>query len=273
MTENTENIQKQPDAVQASIDDSEQQEPVQGTNVVITKKEKWKREAKSIFWIVLLVLAFRSTFFEPFRIPSGSMIPTLLIGDFILVNKFAYGVKVPFSDWYTDPVYLYKREMPKRGDIIVFKYPKDPNVNYIKRVVGIPGDTIELIDKVVYVNGKPVMSKEVDSKKFMEDMDVKFLGYNLKFEEVKDGVHKHIIMKDVDQTYKTDYAKRVVPAGQFFVLGDNRDFSYDSRFWGFVPFENIKGEAMFIWFNMIIPFLDDNTPFRMRPWRIGTILH
>jgi signal peptidase I len=238
----------------------------------LTKKEKFIKEAKSIFWIVFLVLAFRSTFFEPFRIPSGSMIPTLLIGDFILVNKLSYGIKVPFSDWYTDPVYLYKRGEPKRGDIVVFKYPKDPDVNYIKRVVGVPGDTIELIDKVVYVNGKAVERKKVDSEKFMEDMDEKFLVYNLQFEEVKNGDHKHVIMKDRDGTYKTDYAKRVVPKGQFFVLGDNRDFSYDSRFWGFVPFENIKGEALFIWFNMIIPVLDKNAPFRMRPWRIGTLL-
>ena len=203
----------------------------ENTNEVqpLTKKEKWKKEAKSIFWIVLLVLAFRSTFFEPFRIPSGSMIPTLLIGDFILVNKLAYGVKVPFSDWYTDPIYLYERDRPKRGDIIVFKYPKDPNVNYIKRVVGTPGDTIEVIDKVVYVNGKAVDSKVVDSKPYMEDMDVKFLGYNLKFEKVTDGEHTHTIMKDVDQTYKADYAKRVVPKGQYFVLGDNGVNSIDSR--------------------------------------------
>jgi signal peptidase I len=257
------------DTTKDSIELSNSQQDVK----TLSKKEKWIKEGKSIFWIVLLVMAFRSVFFEPFRIPSGSMIPTLLIGDFILVNKLAYGLKVPFSDMYSDPIYLYKRDMPKRGDIIVFKFPKDPDVNYIKRVVGVPGDTIELIDKVVYVNGKAVESKEIDSKPFMDDMDVKFLGYKLKFEQVKDGDHIHTIMKDVEQTYKTDYAKRVVPAGQFFVLGDNRDFSYDSRFWGFVPFENIKGEALFIWFNMIIPFLDDNTPFRMRPWRIGTILH
>ncbi len=239
----------------------------------LTKTEKFKKEAKSIFWIVFLVLAFRSTFFEPFRIPSGSMIPTLLIGDFILVNKMAYGLKVPFSDWYTDPIYIYQGEKPKRGDIIVFKYPKDPNVNYIKRVVGVPGDTVEMINKVVYVNGKPIVGKELDPKKYMEDMDDKFVGYNLQFLQVKDGEHIHTIMQDVDQTYKTDYTKRTVPPGHYFVLGDNRDFSYDSRFWGFVPFENIRGKALLIWFNMIIPFLDENASFRLRPWRIGTILH
>lgn len=251
-----------------NIENETQEQPVVAP---LSKKDKFIKETKSIFWIVLLVLAFRSIFFEPFRIPSGSMIPTLLIGDFILVNKLAYGVKVPFSDWYTDPVYIYKRDMPKRGDIIVFKYPKDPNINYIKRVVGVPGDTVEMIDKVIYVNGKKIDMKEIPGKKIMEDMDDKFRGYNLSFYKVKNGEHTHTIMQDVDNTYKVDYEKRTVPEGKFFVMGDNRDFSYDSRFWGFVPFENIKGEAMFIWFNLIIPFLDNN-PFKIRPWRIGTLL-
>ncbi len=117
-------------------------------DTTLTRKQKIKKEAKSIFWIIFLVLGFRSVFFEPFKIPSGSMIPTLLIGDFILVNKFAYGFKVPFSDWYTDPIYITEAEKPKRGDVVVFKYPEDTNINYIKRVVGLPGDKIQVIDKV-----------------------------------------------------------------------------------------------------------------------------
>jgi signal peptidase I len=267
MSDDTDIENEKVETIEEQIERSEEQ-----AVAPLSKKEKFKKEAKSIFWIVLLVLGFRSVFFEPYRIPSGSMIPTLLIGDFILVNKFAYGFKVPFSDWYTDPIYIYKRDMPKRGDIIVFKYPKDPNVNYIKRVIGVPGDTIEMIDKVVYVNGKAIERKKISGDKIMEDMDDEFRNYNLEFYRQKDGEHFHVVMHDVDNTYKVDYEKRVVPAGKFFVMGDNRDFSYDSRFWGFVPFENIKGEAMLIWFNMIIPFLDHN-PFKMRPWRIGTILH
>jgi signal peptidase I len=120
----------------------------------VSRKEKFIKEVKSFTMIIMSVLIFRSVLFEPFKIPSGSMIPTLLIGDFILVNKFSYGFKVPFSDWFTDPVYITGPKQPERGDVIVFKYPKDTNLNYIKRVIGLPGDTIEVIDKVVYVNNK-----------------------------------------------------------------------------------------------------------------------
>src|SRR5690606_21593341 len=135
------------------------------------------KEIKSITLIVFTVLLFRSVFFEPFKIPTGSMIPTLMIGDFILVNKFSYGFKVPFSDWVGDPIYLTGPETPKRGDVIVFKYPKDTSFNYIKRVIGLPGDTIEVIDKVVYVNDEPIepsVVSEEEAKKLMDDMDEKF---------------------------------------------------------------------------------------------------
>src|SRR5690606_14444599 len=138
------------------------------------KKKDWKSETKSIFLIILSVLVFRSVFFEPFKIPTGSMIPTLMIGDFILVNKFSYGFKVPFSDWFGDPTYISGPKSPERGDIIVFKYPKDTSVNYIKRVIGLPGDTIEVIDKVVYVNDEPIEPKEVSeaqAEELMQDMD------------------------------------------------------------------------------------------------------
>jgi signal peptidase I len=138
----------------------------------LSRKEKFKKEAKSIFWIIFLVLGFRSVFFEPFKIPSGSMIPTLLIGDFILVNKFSYGFKVPFSDWFTDPVYITGPGKPERGDVIVFKYPKDENLNYIKRVVGLPGDTVQVIDKVVYINNEPIPYESFDGTKIMESIHI-----------------------------------------------------------------------------------------------------
>jgi signal peptidase I len=125
------------------------QDPAGAAAPLISKKDKFIKEVKSFTLIILSVLVFRSVLFEPFKIPSGSMIPTLLIGDFILVNKFSYGFKVPFSDWFSDPIYMTGSAQPKRGDVIVFKYPKDTNLNYIKRVVGLPGDTIEVIDKVV----------------------------------------------------------------------------------------------------------------------------
>lgn len=241
------------------------------------KKKKVIKEIKSLSLIVLLIFAFRSTFFEPFRIPSGSMIPTLMIGDFILVNKFAYGFKVPFSDTFMpftehpfNPIYIIKRRPPQRGDVIVFRYPKDPSINYIKRVVGLPGDTIEIKNKVVYINDTPIISKEIPGEKIMDDMDEKFKQFNLKFYETETGKHTHRTQFNNDSYYKVDYPKRVVPEGHYFTMGDNRDFSYDSRYWGFVPHKYIKGEAVFVWFSMILGLGEH--AFKVRPWRIGTII-
>ncbi|MEI8346118.1 MAG: signal peptidase I [Pseudomonadota bacterium] len=237
----------------------------------LTKKQKWIKEAKSIFWIILLVLAFRSVFYEPFRIPSGSMIPTLMIGDFILVDKFAYGLKLPFSDWFTDPVYIAGKKGPNRGDIIVFKYPKDTSINYIKRVVGLPGDVIEIRNKVVYINDQPLENPaEISPEKYMGDMDEKFKMYNFKFYQAKTGEHQHIIAENVDNYFKADYEKRQIPPDQYFVMGDNRDFSADSRYWGYVPFAYIKGRALMVWFSLIFPW--DENGFKFRPGRIGDIL-
>ena len=241
-----------------------------------SRKSKIVKEVKSITMILTVVLVFRSVFFEPFRIPSGSMIPTLMIGDFILVNKFSYGFKVPFSDLSLfgvnlNPVYMFGESNPDRGDVIVFKYPKDPSINYIKRVVGVPGDKIEIKNKVVYINDKAIKANEVDGKPIMEDMDDKFKNYNLKFYKVKTGGAEHVIQQDSDNYYKTDYSPKTIPKGKFFVMGDNRDFSYDSRFWGFVKREQIKGRALFVWFSMIFPFGDD--AFKFRPWRIGSLIN
>lgn len=254
--------------------DAEQNES--SGQVELTKKQKAIKETKSIALIIFLVLIFRSVFFEPFRIPSGSMIPTLMIGDFILVNKFSYGFKLPFSDISMgdvnlNPIYLFGESKPERGDVVVFKYPKDPTINYIKRVMGLPGDTIEIRNKIVYINDNPLNVSEISGKEIMEDMDEKFKGYNLKFYKAKTGGYDHVIQQDQDNYYKTDFDKRTIPEGHYFVMGDNRDFSYDSRFWGFVPHKNIKGRALFVWFSMILPFGEH--AFKMRPWRIGTSIH
>ncbi len=238
----------------------------------LTRKQKIKKEVKSIFWIILLVMGFRSVFFEPFKIPSGSMIPTLLIGDFILVNKFSYGLKVPFSDWYSDPVYITGPEFPKRGDVIVFKYPKDHSINYIKRVVGLPGDKIEVIDKMVYVNDVPLSTEPFDGKEVMEDMDEKYKRYNFKFFKTKTGEHTHVTQIHEDNYFTAQYPATRVPKGKVFVMGDNRDFSSDSRSWGFVPFENIKGRAMLIWFSLSLPIFAHEDHYQFRPWRIGTMI-
>ena len=228
------------------------------------------KEAKSLIVIAAAVFSFRSMCFEPFRIPSGSMIPTIKIGDFILVNKMSYGVKIPFSDLFTDPIYISKFKSPERGDVIVFKYPKDPSFNYIKRVIGIPGDEIQIIDKVVYVNKMPLPHHAVSGNKFMEDMDFKFKNERFNFSEYEIGKHKAVIQTLNRPGTIDNVSAFVVPEGKYFVMGDNRDFSADSRYWGFVPAENIKGKAMFVWFSMVFPFGDD--PFKFRPRRTGTVI-
>ncbi len=240
----------------------------------LTRKQKIVKEIKSISLILILVFTFRSIFFEPFRIPSGSMIPTLMIGDFILVNKFSYGFKVPFSDLFSDPVYLFSKSNPVKGDVVVFKYPNDTSINYIKRVVGVPGDTIEIREKIVYINGEAVKSEDItaadEGRVILSDMDEKFKDYNIKLFKVITGEKQHIVQQDSDNYMRVDYEKRVIPEGKFFVMGDNRDFSYDSRFWGFVPHEYIKGRAILVWFSLIFPFSEEG--FKFRPWRIGTMI-
>lgn len=241
----------------------------------LTKKQKFVKEVKSISLIIFLVLGFRSVFFEPFKIPSGSMIPTLLIGDFILVNKFSYGLKVPFSDWFSDPIYITNPDNPKRGDVIVFKYPRNPDLNYIKRVVGLPGDTIEVVDKVVFVNDKAISGVDFNAKEILADMDEKYKRFNFKFFKTQTGEHTHITQVHEDNVFTSSYPRTKVPDGKFFVMGDNRDFSADSRSWGFVPFENIKGRALLVWFSLslpIPPLASEDESFSFRPWRIGTMI-
>ena len=239
-------------------------------------KSKVINEVKSIFVIVILVFAFRSIFFEPFRIPSGSMIPTLMIGDFILVNKFAYGFKVPFSDMYSDPIYIYRGEGPKRGEVIVFKYPKDQNINYIKRVIGLPGDRVKIINKVVYINDTPIENIKLsasEEKGLMEDLEAKFQPYSLKFFNTKTGEFKHKTIIWEDGHYTKNFSEVIVPEGKYFAMGDNRDFSADSRRWGWVDHRFIKGRAIFVWFSLNPPDSQMGHEFKFRPWRIGTSIH
>jgi signal peptidase I len=246
------------------------------TAPLVSKKDKFVKEVKSFVLIILAVLTFRSVLFEPFKIPSGSMIPTLLIGDFILVNKFAYGFKVPFSDWFSDPIYMTGPDRPARGDVVVFKYPKDTNLNYIKRVVGLPGDTIEVIDKVVYVNNQPIETRDVDGKEIVEDMDERYKSYQFRFMETKTGERTHITQVEVDNTYYANFYRFTVPKDHFFVMGDNRDFSADSRKWGTVPFGHIKGRAVLVWFSLSVPWPwseDEQESWKFRPWRIGKMIY
>ena len=197
--------------------------------------------ARSLFPVFLVVLVLRSFIIEPFRIPSGSMYPTLQIGDFIAVNKFAYGVKLPVTQTTIIPV-----GSPERGDVVVFKYPNDPDVDYIKRVVGLPGDRITYIGRTLFINDKAVKTKFIGKYHGTESSAV-MNGASIIEETLSNG-EQHQILHDLDKSSQ-DMQSLVVPEGEYFVMGDNRDHSNDSRFWGFVPEKNLKGEAFGIWMN------------------------
>ncbi len=239
-------------------------------------RKKWLIEnLTSLGMALLLVLVIRSSVIEAFKIPSGSMIPTLLVGDYIFVNKFSYGLKVPFTEWIMDePVQLIRREPPQRGDIIVFKYPRDESIYYIKRVVGIPGDKIEMKDKLLWINGKKLERSAMDSvletstRKLIDDD--KYAKDYLKLSEETNANHKYVMMIDDSQFANSYFGPVTVPAGEYFVMGDNRDHSHDSRFWGFVPYKNIKGRAIVIWLSLWLDF--SNQEFSFRPLRTGTLL-
>ncbi len=215
-------------------------------NKIKMRKKHFLRMCRDIFLIIFFLLTFRSSFYEPYRIPSGSMIPTLEIGDFILVEKFTYGLKLPFSDIALgsvniNPIYLFMNNEVKRGDVIVFKYPNDPKINYIKRVMALPGETIEIKNKKVFINDQPI-EEELIATKYND---------NYEYFETKMDNNKFIVKKDLDNIYKLNYPRTKVPKGHYFVMGDNRDNSSDSRAWGFVPFKNIRGRAFFVWFSMM----------------------
>lgn len=229
------------------------------------------KEVWSWIWIAFVVFAFKSTFIDTNHIPSGSMLPTMAIGDFIFVNKMAYGLKIPYSDQLEEPIYLTKFTPPERGDIIVFRYPGDPSILYVKRAVALPGDEIEVYNNELRINGKVVEATPAEKKEFIELYDKKFGPDNIQFYKQKIGKKNIVTARDESRgRYLNTQEIVTVPAGHVFVLGDNRDFSSDSRYWGFVPFKYIRGRAFFIWFNMVYPWSKEE--FHFRPWRIGTIL-
>jgi len=197
--------------------------------------------SRSLFPVLLIVLVFRSFLFEPFKIPSGSMIPTLLVGDFIVVNKFSYGIRLPVLNRK-----IISIGEPKRGDVVVFRFPQDPGVNFIKRAVGLPGDTITYRDKQLFINGKEI--DESSAGRF-ESSDVKCSTPQADakiFDEQLDAKNHKILLHDRSHGRNGQW---VVPAGHYFMMGDNRDRSNDSREWGFVPEENLLGRAVGIWLN------------------------
>ena len=219
------------------------------------KQPWWVEYSISFFPVILIVFLLRSFLVEPFKIPSGSMIPTLLIGDFILVNKYTYGIRLPVVN-----VKLLELDSPRRGDVMVFRYPADTSLDYIKRVVGLPGDRVEYRDKSLTVNGKAVPRQPMAEYQSRER-----LQYFPRYLESFDGAGHEIILEkeapgfvsrgmDFRHSANCDYNSGglacTVPPGHYFVMGDNRDNSSDSRVWGFVPDENIVGKAFFIWLNL-----------------------
>jgi signal peptidase I len=211
-------------------------------SAITTEKEPIIIEyARSLFPVFLVVLILRSFIIEPFRIPSGSMYPTLQIGDFIAVNKFAYGVKLPVLQTTIIPI-----DEPERGDVVVFKYPQDPDVDYIKRVVGLPGDEIAYIGRTLFINGKPVR-QQPEGEYYGSGSGTIMNGAAVVKETFPEG-HEHQILLDMNKSSQ-DVAPMVVPEGHYFMVGDNRDHSNDSRFWGVVPAKNLKGKAFGIWMN------------------------
>jgi signal peptidase I len=220
-------------------------------NRLVGVDEPWYVEyAKSFFPVILLVFVLRSFLVEPFKIPSGSMMPTLLAGDYILVNKFTYGLRVPILNNT-----FVEMNKPKQGDVIVFHYPPDPKIDYIKRVVGVPGDRIQYQDKQLIINGKKL------DVTFENNYEYEMQGANIisarKSKEQLGDVQHDILVHDIPNQYYADMpgAKLqdgetiVVPEDSYFAMGDNRDNSADSRVWGFVPEKNLVGRAFYIWMN------------------------
>lgn len=231
--------------------------------------------ANSLLPIFIIVLVLRSFLAEPFRIPSGSMMPTLLVGDFILVNKFAYGLRLPVLN----SKFIDIGE-PERGDVVVFRYPEDPRIPYIKRVIGLPGDQLayDHVNKTLYLNGELVVQEKQESYVGVGDGSV-MTGAERRIETLPNGVKHDVLVRPelghlIPFIWQDDHMEALdvstlrlhplsfemqknmrylqiekIPEGHYFVLGDNRDNSRDSRFWGLVPEENLVGKAFFIWMN------------------------
>jgi len=203
---------------------------------VVKEKSRLRENIEAIALAIVIALFIRTFVVQAFKIPSGSMKQTLLIGDHILVSKFIYGIKLPYIRTTLIPI-----KNPKRGDIVVFKFPEDPKKDFIKRVVGVAGDVVEIKDKQVYVNGKP--------------------------ENHPYGMHTDPRMISGLLQPRDNFGPITVPTDSLFVLGDNRDQSYDSRFWGFVNLSAVKGKAFIIYWSW------DKKGFGVRWKRLGKILH
>jgi signal peptidase I len=210
------------------------------------KKPLWREYLEAIVIALFLALFIRAFVVQAFSIPSGSMMDTLQIGDYLLVNKFSYGIRNPFTNQVLIPV-----GTPQHNDVIVFIYPKDPTKDFIKRVIGLPGDKIQIIDKKLYINDKPVQTPQaIFNDSHIIDQNDHWISAN-----------------GSEGSRRDNFGPFIVPAGQLFVMGDNRDHSYDSRFWGTVPMDNVRGKAWIIYFSI------DKNSYWPRWDRLGKIIH
>jgi len=239
------------------------------------REPSWVEYSKAFFPVLMIVFLLRSFLAEPFKIPSSSMRPTLEVGDFILVNKFVYGIRLPVLEKKIIPL-----SDPKRGDVVVFRYPVNPSQDFIKRVVGLGGDVVEYRDKRLMVNGEPWPETPDGSYSYLEGLRFDTLERMHESTDAAAGAREHMIginpqalpvypmnVRNFPGRENCDYNERGfkcrVPAGQYLMMGDNRDNSDDSRYWGFVPDDHIRGKAFFIWFNW-----DDIASFAFK--RVGT---
>ena len=208
-------------------------------DVTVAPPSRLVEYSKSFFPVFMIVLVLRSFIVEPFRIPSNSMMPTLLTGDFILVNKFGYGIRLPVVDTKIVDIGL-----PERGDVVVFRFPNDPTTPFIKRVVGVPGDRIGYYDKVLYVNDEP-MDQSLVGRYIGFGSGAVMSGASLRTERLAEAGHKILVQPGTGSVQ----GETVVPEGHYFMLGDNRDNSRDSRYWGTVSEDLLIGKAFRIWMN------------------------
>jgi signal peptidase I len=253
---------------QQGITSQEDESPALQAREALLRQPWWMDWTAGLFPVIAAVFILRSFLFEPFKIPSGSMIPTLHIGDLILVNKFHYGIRLPVLN-----LKVMDGQPVKRGDVMVFRYPPKPSLDYIKRVVGVPGDKIAYINKVLTINGQLVSKVSVP-----EFFDADTMRYSKQFEEAMpigsnpsqmNTLRVHRLLNDDrvpnfvsgindfafkdNCSYTVEGVECTVPEGHYFMMGDNRDNSMDSRYWGFVPDQNIVGKAFFVWMNFANP--------------------
>jgi signal peptidase I len=213
--------------------------------------------SRAFFPVLFLVLLIRSFLVEPFRIPSGSLEPTLIPGDFVLTSKFAYGLRLPVLHNK-----IYNIGEPKAGQIFVFRSPPNPQIDFIKRVIGVPGDKVSYIDKVLYINGVMQPQTDLGPVQYTDDQGNPHT-VELKSEVINGIKHKIYVLND----HPAEDFTLVVPPGNYFAMGDNRDFSWDSRYWGFVPEKNLIGKAIFVWLSW------DKDKYKIRWDRVGMVIN